>query len=204
MVRATKLGHLCEWRWAEPRTREHLENRNRVSLDFHPPLHSSTSFPHLCKGVSTWSRCEFLLNKSCRVENKWKNYLFSNLWKTMLKAGRTFYFTPLSRVKEDGLIRGRRRGLEDTKRITGQGCWMYLCVIMDERGLSEGWLTYMSLSSPAVLCWYFTAFRQTVKSVLFLYLWCWTASSINIRKGFSSTTQTSESRAGAGLQPQCL
>lgn len=113
MVRATKLGHLCEWRWAEPRTREHLENRNHVSLDFHPPLHSSTSFPHLCKGVSTWSRCEFLLNKSCRVENKWKNYLFSNLWKTMLKAGRTFYFTPLSRVKEDGLIRGRRRGLED-------------------------------------------------------------------------------------------
>lgn len=103
---------------------EHLEDRNCV-FEFSP----SSSFFHLfllplqCKHMVTpWALVEQITHNG---KKKSENYLFSNLWKTILKTLRTFYFITLLRVKWVGLIRGGRQELEETEPITGQGCQIY-------------------------------------------------------------------------------
>lgn len=127
------------------------EGRNYRSLDFHSPSllpsPSLTSAAYMCS-----HSMNFGLTNKPEWKDKWKNHLFSNLWKTILKAVRTYYLISLSRVKEVGLIRGGRQGLEIWKMSPRQGCWIYPWHLQcQDRGieLSEGWHMLMYLMSES-------------------------------------------------------
>lgn len=76
-----------------------------VCLNFHPPLHSSTSFSYLCS-ASTWSLHEPWLNKLPIMEKKkWKLFIFQSV-KNYFEDFKNFLFYNSVKGKVDGFNQG--------------------------------------------------------------------------------------------------